>query len=398
MMAQGARPGYCCERVRGWTVIASTPSPSAMRAISTAFTVRSSHPERILMVNGTSTAFRSVRKMTAARSGSRMSAAPCPLATIFETGQPMLRSIPSAPVAASRRAASASTSGSPPRSWKAMGRSSGRQWAITWVRALPSTRARASISSLVRSPAPASRQTSRNGALVTPAIGASRRSIGSRLILQLAQELDDPTGDAEVFARLLVVAHDRAHLPAVTQELAQLAAQRVLQVGDELLGALLLGRYRRLGGAILGQRRGRRARQHLQPRAALGDDLDHEDAARRRSRGQIDLDPVGRADRIRHVAFHHERLAGRDRLDRRRVLGAGGLTRPAREDVVVERRGLGLDAGEGSRMDERLGPPDVLGPDGVDVALDERLLLGRERRILSEGLRETTEQARDEQQ
>ena len=49
-------------------------------------------------------------------------------------------------------------------------------------------------------------------------------------------------------------------------------------------------------------------------------------------------------------------------------------------------------------MDERLEPPDVLGPDGVDVALDERLLLGRERRILSEGLRETTEQARDEQQ
>src|SRR5262249_37343569 len=50
---------------------------------------------------------------------------------------------------------------------------------MTWVRALPSTSARASISSLVRSPAPVSRQTRRNGALVTPAIGASRRSTKS---------------------------------------------------------------------------------------------------------------------------------------------------------------------------------------------------------------------------
>src|SRR5687768_15244240 len=40
------------------------------------------------------------------------------------------------------------------------------------------TRARASISSLVSGPAPASRQTSRNGALLTPAIGARRRSSG----------------------------------------------------------------------------------------------------------------------------------------------------------------------------------------------------------------------------
>src|SRR5690349_6461440 len=38
------------------------------------------------------------------------------------------------------------------------------------------TSARASISSLVSRPAPASRQTRRNGALLTPAMGASRRS------------------------------------------------------------------------------------------------------------------------------------------------------------------------------------------------------------------------------
>src|SRR5262249_41932568 len=150
---------------------------------------------------------------------------------------------------------------------------------MSWVRALPSTSARASISSLVRSPAPTSRQTSRNGALVTPAIGARRRSIRSRLILQLAQELDDPSSDAQVLTRLLVVAQDRAHLPAVAQELAQLGAQRILQVGEELLGALLLGGGRRLRGAILGERPWRRAGQHLQPHAPLRDDLEHDERA-----------------------------------------------------------------------------------------------------------------------
>src|SRR2546425_11598912 len=374
MMAQGARPVYCCERVRGWTVIASTPSPSAMRAISTAFTVRSSHPERILMVNGTSTAFRSVRKMTAARSGSRMSAAPCPLATIFETGQPMLRSIPSAPVAASRRAASASTSGSPPRSWKAMGRSSGRQWAISWVRALPSTRARASISSLVRSPAPASRQTRRNGALVTPAIGASRRSIPFSLVLQLTQQLDDAAGDGGGFTGLLGVAHDCADLPAVTQELPQLGAQRILQVGEELPCALLLGRGRRLRRPILRQRRRRRTRQHLQPRAALEDDLDHEDGARRRSWGQVDLNPERRADGIGDRALHHERLAGGDRLDRRRVLDGRGMAGAGGENPVQECRGVWVDGLERSR--EELSPVTHhdLRSDRGDTLLDGQLL------------------------
>src|SRR5215510_6693565 len=153
---------------------------------------------------------------------------------------------------------------------------------MTWVRALPSTSARASISSLVRSPAPASRQTSRNGALVTPAIGARRRSIRPRLILQLAQELDDPASDAQVLTRLLVVAQDRAHLPAVAEELAQLAAERILQVGEELLGALLLGGGHPLNGVILGERPRRRAGENLQPGASLRDDLDHEERAGRR--------------------------------------------------------------------------------------------------------------------
>src|SRR5207244_2911264 len=126
MISQGARPENCCERVRGWTVIASTPSLSASRAISTAFTGRSSQPPRILIVRGTRIAFRRVRRISRAASGSRMRAAPWPLATIFATGQPMLRSIASAPPASSRRAASARISGSEPRSCIAIGCSSGR--------------------------------------------------------------------------------------------------------------------------------------------------------------------------------------------------------------------------------------------------------------------------------
>ena len=124
--SHGARPVYCWLRVRGCTVMPSTPSLSASRAISGAFTLRSSQPPRILIVSGPATALRSVRKMTPARSGSRISAAPWPLATIFATGQPMLRSMPSAPAASSRRAASARRSGSSPSSCMASGRSSGR--------------------------------------------------------------------------------------------------------------------------------------------------------------------------------------------------------------------------------------------------------------------------------
>src|SRR4029453_419719 len=148
-----------------------------MRAISTAFTVRSSQPPRILTVQRTPIALRIVRSTTAAPSGSRISAAPWPLATILATGQPMLRSIESAPAASSRRAALASTSESAPRSCIAIGRSSGRKRVSSAVRALPWRSALASISSLLSGPAPHSRQTSRNGAFVTAAIGARRRSI-----------------------------------------------------------------------------------------------------------------------------------------------------------------------------------------------------------------------------
>ena len=76
MISHGARPVNCCERVRGCTVIPSAPSSSAMRAISTAFSERSSQPPRILTVSGTDTALRMPLMTSAARSGSRMSAEP----------------------------------------------------------------------------------------------------------------------------------------------------------------------------------------------------------------------------------------------------------------------------------------------------------------------------------
>ncbi len=66
--------------------------------------------------------------------------------------------------------------------------------------------------------------------------------MASGLILLLTEQLDDTASDARLFTGLLVVAHDRAHLAAVTQELAQLGAQRVFQVRQQLAGPLLFGR------------------------------------------------------------------------------------------------------------------------------------------------------------
>ena len=52
MIVHGALPVNRCERVRGCTVMASTPSASAIWATSTAFRCSSSQPPRILTVNG----------------------------------------------------------------------------------------------------------------------------------------------------------------------------------------------------------------------------------------------------------------------------------------------------------------------------------------------------------
>ena len=125
MIVHGAFPVNCWARVRGWTVMASTPSASAIVATSTAFRCVSSQPPRILTVSGTRIAARMARRIRAAAGTSRMSAAPLPLPVILWTGQPMLRSTTSAPRASQRAAASASASAFLPRSCIASGRSAG---------------------------------------------------------------------------------------------------------------------------------------------------------------------------------------------------------------------------------------------------------------------------------
>jgi len=97
MMVHGARPVKRCERVRGCTVMASTPSASAIWATSTAFRCSSSQPPRILTVSGTLTALRRARRIRALVSTLRMRAAPLPLPVIWGMGQPMFRSTMSAP-------------------------------------------------------------------------------------------------------------------------------------------------------------------------------------------------------------------------------------------------------------------------------------------------------------
>ena len=97
MIVHGALPVNRCERVRGCTVMASTPSASAIWATSTAFRCSSSQPPRILTVNGTESAFFSARRISAVPVTSRISAAPLPLPVILGMGHPMLRSTMSAP-------------------------------------------------------------------------------------------------------------------------------------------------------------------------------------------------------------------------------------------------------------------------------------------------------------
>ena len=125
MIVHGALPVNRCERVRGCTVMASTPSASAIWATSTAFRCSSSQPPRILTVNGTESAFFSARRISAVPVTSRISAAPLPLPVILGMGHPMLRSTMSAPRTWQRSAARASRSASLPRSCIASGRSSG---------------------------------------------------------------------------------------------------------------------------------------------------------------------------------------------------------------------------------------------------------------------------------
>src|SRR5207244_4401399 len=170
--------------------------------------------------------------------------------------------IASAPAAPSRRPPSARISGSEPSSCIAIGCSSGRERASATVWAFPWTRARASISSLVRTPAPHSRATSRNGALVTAAMGARRRSSPSEGLL-----VDTPT------------LHDHLHVVRVLEG-AQVP-DRVARDDDEvgvlagLDGADPVGHPEELGIDLRRREQDLHRLHHLRLQLELSRALDH---------------------------------------------------------------------------------------------------------------------------
>ena len=114
-----------------------------------------------------------------ARTGFFISAAPSPLLTIFGIGQPMLMSmaagerVQGVSGAESVFAAYAMTDGSEPKICTAQGISSSAMRARTAVFLSWYHKAFAEIISVVVYSAPKLRQTARNAASVTPAIGAS---------------------------------------------------------------------------------------------------------------------------------------------------------------------------------------------------------------------------------
>ena len=127
MVDQSATPPYICTRVRPWMVTAETPACSMRRLSSTALMLLLSQPRRIFTVTGTGLAFTTASAMRAAFSGSFIKAEPSPLETTFPTGQPMLMSMKSAPLAsAAIWAASAMQETSLPKIWAAKGPSPGK--------------------------------------------------------------------------------------------------------------------------------------------------------------------------------------------------------------------------------------------------------------------------------
>ena len=127
MVDQSACPPYICTRVRPWTVMPATPTLSSSTASSGALMLPLSQPRRIFTVTGTFTALTTASAMRAAFSGSRISAEPSPLLTTLPTGQPMLMSRMSAPLASMAIcAASAMQTGSLPKIWACIGCSPGK--------------------------------------------------------------------------------------------------------------------------------------------------------------------------------------------------------------------------------------------------------------------------------
>src|SRR3954447_10495752 len=167
--------------------MAATPASSARRrARVTPSRSPGRWPGRSLTVTGRPLPRAAARARATARSGSASSAAPAPVLHTLGTGQPMLRSMTSAPASATVSAAEAMTSGSLPKSWIEIGpgglvarssgwmrRSSRMVFSLRWWIACEET-----ISDTVR-PAPKRRACRRTHQFPIPASGASTTRLGT---------------------------------------------------------------------------------------------------------------------------------------------------------------------------------------------------------------------------
>ena len=141
--------------------------------------LESSHPARILTVTGILTALVIAATTAAACAGSRIRLQPALCLAIFDTGQPMLTSTMSAPMPSTICAALAMVSGSPPKIWIEIGRSSSVYSAYSSVRSIPRTSPSELTISVTTRPQPPWRLTSRRNAVsVMPAIGATANGDG----------------------------------------------------------------------------------------------------------------------------------------------------------------------------------------------------------------------------
>src|SRR4051812_4667214 len=137
-------------------------------------------PERSFTVTGRPLPSLAAVAIATALSGSSSRDAPAPVLHTLRTGQPMFRSIMSAPASATAAAAMRITSASWPKSWMLTGCSSG--WMrrnSRWVRSSPYLRPKLDTISETASPAPYRFACSRTNQFPIPASGASTRRLGS---------------------------------------------------------------------------------------------------------------------------------------------------------------------------------------------------------------------------
>src|ERR1700730_3326545 len=169
-----AKPEYPCSLVRPCTARAQIPVSSRMRAVWIALMEEASQPRRILAVTGTGSSACTTREATRSRRGqSRRRAEPPWRQTTLLTGQPKFRSMKSGCTQSTTAlAASAIFSGSAPKSWTPIGRSSGRNDTISRVRWFRWRIPSAETNSVTTTSAPYSLHNRRKTESVTPAIGA----------------------------------------------------------------------------------------------------------------------------------------------------------------------------------------------------------------------------------